>query len=55
MLGTMAAVIFILLAVWRWNLRKRGLPPSATFLDALLAVLALVYQGSLGGAMLFGK
>jgi plastocyanin/uncharacterized membrane protein len=55
-LGTAAAVLFIILAVWRWSIYKRGVPPSIAYLFcALIAVLALVYQGSLGGMMVFGK
>jgi plastocyanin/uncharacterized membrane protein len=55
-LGTLAAVLFIVLAVWRWSIHKRGIPPSLAYLAcALIAVLALVYQGSLGGKMLFGR
>jgi uncharacterized membrane protein/plastocyanin len=55
-LGTSAALLFIILAVWRWRIQRRGVPPSIPYLVcALLAVLALIYQGSLGGAMVFGK
>ena len=55
-LGTLAAVLFVVLALWRWSIHKRGLPPSLGYLTfALIAVLALVYQGSLGGKMVFGK
>lgn len=55
-LGTAAAVLFIVLAVWRWRIHKRDVPPSIAYLAcALIAVLALVYQGSLGGQMVFGR
>jgi plastocyanin/uncharacterized membrane protein len=55
-LGTFAAVLFIGLAMWRWSLYKRDLPPNVSYLvAALIAVLALVYQGSLGGSMVFGR
>lgn len=55
-LGTAAAVLFIILAIWRWSIHKRGVPPTLAYLFcALVAVLALVYQGSLGGMMVFGK
>jgi plastocyanin/uncharacterized membrane protein len=55
-LGTAAAVLFILLAVWRWGFHKRTITPSWTYLIAVfIALLALVYQGSLGGAMVFGQ
>lgn len=54
-LGTVAALLFIVLAVWRWRFHKRAVPPSWTYLAfALVAVLALIYQGSLGGVMVFG-
>ncbi len=55
-LGTSASVLFIVLAVWRWRIYKRGASPSQAYLtSALIAVLALIYQGSLGGKMLFEK
>ena len=54
-LGTAAVVLFLCLAVWRVGFYKRGVPPSTAYLSvAFVAVLALVYQGSLGGLMLFG-
>ena len=54
-LGTAAAVLFILLAVWRWTFHRRAIPPSWTYIGfATVAVLALIYQGSLGGTMVFG-
>jgi len=55
-LGTSAAVAFILLAVWRWRIQQRQVPPTAAYLTcSVILVLALVYQGSLGGSMVFGK
>lgn len=55
-LGTTAAALFVVLAVWRWRIQRREALPSVSYLAlAGVAVLALVYQGSLGGAMLFGK
>jgi plastocyanin/uncharacterized membrane protein len=55
-LGTAAALLFIVLAAWRWRFHRRGLPPSWTYLVfAFVAVLGLIYQGSLGGAMVFGQ
>jgi plastocyanin/uncharacterized membrane protein len=55
-LGTSLAVVFIVLAMWRWRFQKRELPPSLGYLViAAVAVLALIYQGSLGGLMVFGK
>lgn len=55
-LGTVAALLFLLLAAWRWRFHKRVIPPSWTDLIFVsVALLALVYQGSLGGTMVFGK
>jgi uncharacterized membrane protein len=54
-LGTSLALVFIVLAVWRWRLYKQNAVPTLAYLVfAVIAVLALVYQGSLGGAMVFG-
>ncbi len=54
-LGTFAALFFIVLAGWRWRIKQRGVSPGMAYLvTAFVAVLALVYQGSLGGRMLFG-
>jgi plastocyanin/uncharacterized membrane protein len=55
-LGTSLAVLFIVLAVWRWRLYRQNAVPTLAYLAfAAVAVLALVYQGSLGGAMVFGQ
>lgn len=55
-LGTAAALLFIVLAFWRWTFHKRTIPPAWTyFVVAFISVMALVYQGSLGGAMVFGR
>jgi plastocyanin/uncharacterized membrane protein len=55
-LGTSAAFLFVILALWRWRIHKQRIPPSIGYLAlAFIAVLALVYQGSLGGSMVFGK
>ncbi len=55
-LGTAIAVLFIVLVCWRWMIKKRGHIPGLRYLVAeFIVVLALVYQGSLGGNMLFGK
>lgn len=55
-LGTSLVVVFIVLAIWRWRLYKRNAVPNLPYLlFAVIAVLALVYQGSLGGAMVFGR
>jgi uncharacterized membrane protein/plastocyanin len=55
-LGTAAAILFIILAVWRWTIYKRETQPTLGYLTfAFVTVLALIYQGSLGGRMVFGK
>jgi uncharacterized membrane protein len=55
-LGTSLALVFIALAVWRWRLYRQNAVPTLPYLVfAVVAVLALVYQGSLGGAMVFGR
>lgn len=55
-LGTSLAMVFIVLAVWRWRLYRQNAVPTLAYLAfAVVAVLALVYQGSLGGAMVFGR
>ncbi len=54
-LGTTLAVLFIVLVCWRWSIKRRGNIPGWAYLATeLVIVLALVYQGSLGGKMLFG-
>ena len=54
-LGTSLALVFIVLAVWRWRLYRQNAVPTLAYLAfAVVTVLALVYQGSLGGAMVFG-
>ena len=54
-LGTSLALVFIVLAIWRWRLYRQNAVPTLAYLAfALVAVLALIYQGSLGGAMVFG-
>ena len=55
-LGTAMVLVLIALAAWRWKIQKRGEVPGAAYLVVTaIAVLALVYQGSLGGLMVFGK
>ena len=55
-LGTSLAALFIVLAVWRWRSYKQGAPPGVGYLIVTaITVLALVYQGSLGGLMVFGR
>lgn len=55
-LGTSLAIIFILLAIWRWRMQKRTGTPNLIYMAvAGLVTLALIYQGSLGGLMVFGR
>ena len=55
-LGSAAVVLFVVLAVWRWSIHKRDASPSLAYLGfAVILVIALVYQGSLGGRMVFGQ
>jgi uncharacterized membrane protein len=55
-LGTSLALIFIVLAVWRWRIYRQNAVPGIGYLVfAAVSVLALIYQGSLGGLMLFGR
>ena len=54
-LGISLALAFVVLAIWRWSIQKREQTPGAAYLlFNAITVLALVYQGSLGGAMVFG-
>ena len=54
-LGSAAALLFIVLAMWRWRIYKHDLPPTMKYMAfASILFLALVYQGSLGGGMAFG-
>lgn len=54
-LGTVAAFLLLLLAIWRWKFHMRAIPPSWAYLVlTFVAFMALVYQGSIGGAMVFG-
>lgn len=55
-LGTSLAVVFAGLAAWRWRIHKRDSVPTIGYLVfTSIVVLALIYQGSLGGAMVFGR
>ena len=55
-LGTSLVLVFAVLAVWRWRIHKRNeVPTMAYLLFTGIIVLALIYQGSLGGAMAFGR
>ena len=54
-LGISLAGAFVVLAVWRGTIHRRGKSPGLAYL--LLAALvsaALIYQGHLGGSMTFG-
>jgi uncharacterized membrane protein len=54
-LGITMAVVLLVLALWRGGFVRREQAPSVAYLAvAFIAVVALAYQGSLGGAMLFG-
>lgn len=55
-LGIGLAVLFVVLAVWRWRIyRESGVPRWGYLVLCLVSVAALVIQGSLGRAMLFGS
>jgi plastocyanin/uncharacterized membrane protein len=55
-LGTSLVLILIGLAIWRWRIYKQNAAPGLAYLAcAALSVLALIYQGSLGGLMVFGR
>jgi uncharacterized membrane protein len=54
-LGIWLAFAFPVLLVWRWRFHKRGESPGiAYFVTAVLTLLALMYQGHVGGSMAFG-
>lgn len=55
-LGTSLVVLVVALAAWRWRIHKKDAKPAAPYLIfAAIVMLALVYQGSLGGLMVFGR
>lgn len=55
-IGSSLAAAFIILAIWRGRLHLRGEAPSiAYFLLAIIVLVLLIYQGSLGGMMVFGN
>lgn len=55
-LGTSLVILLAALAAWRWRIHKKDAAPTAAYLVFATAVmLALVYQGSLGGLMVFGR
>ena len=54
-LGIGLVFLFLLIAGWRWRIHRSQAPPGAGYLlMGLITVAALVAQGMLGGAMLFG-
>lgn len=55
-LGTSLVVLVVVLAAWRWRIHKKNATPTVPYLlFAALVMMALVYQGSLGGLMVFGR
>jgi uncharacterized membrane protein len=55
-LGTGAAALVILYAIWRGRLYSRGRSPGLLYaLAALVLFAALLFQGDLGGSMSFGR
>ena len=54
-LGIWLACALPALVLWRWRFHKRGEGPGAAYLlTAALTLLALMYQGHVGGSMAFG-
>lgn len=54
-LGIWLACAFPILVVWRWRFHTRGEGPGLAYLaTAVLTLLALMYQGHVGGSMAFG-
>jgi uncharacterized membrane protein len=54
-LGTLCVLLFIILAIWRgWLFLKNRETSYLYLLLAFIVVAALMYQGSLGGKMVFG-
>jgi uncharacterized membrane protein/plastocyanin len=55
-LGTSLVLVFSVLAVWRLRIHRRDEVPGGAYLTvATIVVMALIYQGSLGGSMVFGR
>lgn len=53
-LGTSLAILIISLCLWRWTFRKKRQTVSALYLVvAILFVVALIVQGTLGGHQVF--
>jgi len=54
-LGIGLVIFFIVIAVWRWRIYRKDARPGVGYLFmGFVTVAALVAQGMLGGAMLFG-
>jgi uncharacterized membrane protein len=54
-LGVWLAFAFPVLVLWRWRFHRRGESPGLAYLlTAGLTLLALMYQGHVGGSMAFG-
>lgn len=54
-LGIWLACALPALVLWRWRSHSRGKSPGAAyFVTAVLTLLALMYQGHVGGSMAFG-
>jgi hypothetical protein len=54
-LGIWLACALPALVFWRWRFHRRGEGPGlAYFATAALTLLALMYQGHVGGGMAFG-
>ena len=54
-LGVSLAGVFVIMAIWRGTLHRRGRSPGLAYLLlAALVSVALIYQGHLGGSMTFG-
>jgi uncharacterized membrane protein len=54
-LGSLLAVGFVALLIWRGRTHACGKDPSWSYLFTACAVVALlIYQGNLGGTMVFG-
>jgi plastocyanin/uncharacterized membrane protein len=55
-LGTLLVFLFVVIAVWRWRIYRKDKAPGTPYLIfAAIVALALIYQGSLGGSMVFGR
>lgn len=54
-IGTSLAIVFIALAIWRGSIHRRHKDPGLVYLlTAIAVVVLLIYQGNLGGTMVFG-